>query len=153
MHLPPDWGILGTLVVSFLIFWVIFGWLFFGPFLRLVSDRERRLSELNAETARLLSEAREAQQRREDELAEVRRTAMLARENERRAAASEAAQLIEDARTSTREELEKVRAGIDAEFAAAAKQLEELAGTLATELAARVLGRPLTNGSQARLDG
>src|SRR5271163_2413408 len=138
MHLPPDWGILGTLVVSFLIFWVIFGWLFFGPFLKLLGDRERRLRELHAETERLLGEERDALARREQELGEVRRTALAARESERRAAAEQATHLIEEARAAAREELEKVRAGIDAEFAAAARQLEELAGSLAAELAARV---------------
>ncbi|HLW69674.1 MAG TPA: ATP synthase F0 subunit B [Candidatus Binataceae bacterium] len=152
MHLPPDWGILGTLVISFLIFWVIFGWLFFGPFLRLLSARERRLNELHAETERLLGEEREVLARREHELSEVRRAALASREQERRAATEQATHLIENARAAARDELEKVRAGIDAEFAAAAQQLEELAGALATELAARVLERPAGNGSQPSLD-
>jgi F0F1-type ATP synthase membrane subunit b/b' len=152
MHLPPDWGIFGTLVVSFLIFWGIFGWLFFGPFLRLLSDRERRLTELNTETARLLSDERAALERRATELAEVRRGALVQREQERRAAQDKATQLIGEARAAARDELEKVRAGIDGEFAAAARQLEELAGVLAAELAARVLGRPVGNDGQARLN-
>jgi F0F1-type ATP synthase membrane subunit b/b' len=152
MHLPPDWGIFGALVVSFLIFWGIFGWLFFGPFLRLLSDRERRLSELNTETARLLSEERAALDRRASELAEVRRVALVQREQERRAAQDKATQLIGEARAAARDELEKVRAGIDGEFAAAARQLEELAGVLAAELAARVLGRPVGNDAHARLN-
>jgi F-type H+-transporting ATPase subunit b len=152
MHLPPDWGILGTLVVSFLIFWVIFGWLFFRPFLKLLSDRERRLRELHDETERLLSEEREALARREHELSEVRRAALVAREQERRAATEQATRLIEGARADARDELERVRAGIDADFAAAAQQLEQLAGSLAAELAARVLERPASNGTQPRLD-
>ena len=69
MHLPPDWGIFGTLVVSFLFFWFIFGWLFFKPFLRLIGDRERRLKDLNEQTERLLREEKAAVEQRERELA------------------------------------------------------------------------------------
>jgi hypothetical protein len=46
----------------------------------LLSDRERRLTELNTETARLLSEERAALDRRASELAEVRRVALVQRE-------------------------------------------------------------------------
>ena len=151
MHLPPDWGIFGALVVSFLLFWGIFGALFFGPFLRLLSDRERRLNDLHTQTTQLLSEERAAVERRAAELAEVRRVALAEREQERHVAQDKAAQMIADARAAAHDELEKIRAEIDKEFADAARQLEELAGVLAAELAGRVLGRPLGNDGQARL--
>jgi F0F1-type ATP synthase membrane subunit b/b' len=152
MHLPPDWGIFGTLIVSFLVFWFIFGGLFFKPFLQLIADRERRLKDLNANTERLLSEEKAAVARRETELAEIRRQALAQREQERRAAQESAAHALEQARNAARAELDKVRAGIEAEFAAAGRQLEELAGRLATELASRVLERPVTDGTQVRLN-
>ncbi len=152
MHLPPDWGIFGTLIVSFLVFWFIFGGLFFKPFLQLIADRERRLKHLNANTERLLNEQKAAVERRETELAEVRREALAKREQERRAAQESAAHAIEQARNEARAELDKVRAGIEAEFAAAGRQLEELAGRLATELASRVLERPVTDSTQVRLN-
>lgn len=152
MHLPPDWGIFGTLIVSFLVFWFIFGGLFFKPFLQLIADRERRLKNLNANTERLLSEAKAAVARREIELAEIRRQALVEREQERRAAQESAAHAIDQARHAARAELDKVRAGIEAEFAAAGRQLEELAGRLATELASRVLERPVTDSTQVRLN-
>ncbi len=152
MHLPPDWGIFGTLIVSFLVFWFIFGGLFFKPFLQLIADRERRLKDLNANTERLLNEQKAAVERRETELAEVRREALAKREQERRAAQESAAHAIEQARNEARAELDKVRAGIEAEFAAAGRQLEELAGRLATELASRVLERPVTDSTQVRLN-
>ncbi|HVN88481.1 MAG TPA: ATP synthase F0 subunit B [Candidatus Binataceae bacterium] len=152
MHLPPDWGIFGTLIVSFLVFWFIFGGLFFKPFLQLIADREHRLKDLNANTERLLNEQKAAVERRETELAEVRREALAKREQERRAAQESAAHAIEQARNTARAELDKVRAGIEAEFAAAGRQLEELAGRLATELASRVLERPVTDSTQVRLN-
>jgi F-type H+-transporting ATPase subunit b len=152
MHLPPDWGIFGTLIVSFLIFWFLFGGLFFKPFLRLIADREQRLKDLNTETERLGREHKLAIERYESELAEVRRQALSRREQERRAAQENAAHAIDQARTAARAELDQVRAEIEAEFAAAGRQLEELAGRLAIELARRVLERPVTDSAQVRLN-
>jgi len=57
-----------------------------------------------------------------------------------------------EARTEAKAELDQVRLGIEQEFKAAASQLEQLAETLAAELAGRVLGRTLTNGRAAGND-
>jgi F-type H+-transporting ATPase subunit b len=151
MHIPPDWGIFFALIASFLVFWFIFGWLFFGPFLKLISDRESRLNELNERTERLLRDEKAAIAERDRALATVRRESLARRESERRRAEEEAAKMIEDARGEARAQLDEVRAGIEAEFATAGRQLEELARTLAAELAGRVLGRPL-NSSQESLN-
>jgi len=142
MHIPPDWGIFFALIVSFLVFWFIFGWLFFGPFLKLLGDRERRLKDLSERTERLLQEEKAAIEDRERGLAAVRREALNRRESERRRAEEEATRMLEEARAEARTQLEQVRAGIESEFAAAGRQLEEMAQTLAAELAQRVLGRP-----------
>jgi F0F1-type ATP synthase membrane subunit b/b' len=151
MHLPPDWGIFGALIVSFLVFWSIFGRLFFAPFLRLISDRERRLKELSERTERLLAQQKIALEQRAAELAELRRVALSEREAERRSASERAAELIEAARSDARDELDRLRASIEAEFVAAEQQLGDLARTLAAELASRVLERPVSNG-QVPLD-
>lgn len=152
MHLPPDWGIFGALIVSFLVFWFIFGWLFFGPFLGLLGERERRLRELSERTERLLAEEKAAVAHRDQELAAVLRDALARRESERRRADEEAAHMVEEARAESRAQLEQIGAGIEKEFTAAARQLEELAQTLATELAGRVLERPLNNGGRQTLN-
>ena len=144
MHIPPDWGVFGTLIVSFLVFWFIFGWLFFNPFLKLLSERERRFKDLSARTERLLSEERRALEERDRQLATVRREAMAQREAERRRAEEEASKVIAEARAEAHAELETVRAQIENDFKAAERQLEQLAESLAADLAGRVLGRPLT---------
>jgi F0F1-type ATP synthase membrane subunit b/b' len=149
MHIPPDWGIFSALIVSFLIFWFIFGRLFFGPFLKLLGDRERRLREIGERTEQLLREEKAAVQAREAGLAAVRHEALSKREVERRQAEAEAARSIDEARTQAKAQLEQVRQEIEQEFKAASHQLEELAATLAVELAGRVLARPVTNGSAA----
>jgi F0F1-type ATP synthase membrane subunit b/b' len=150
MHLPPDWGIFSALIVSFLIFWFIFGRLFFAPFLKLLGDRERRLRELNEQTEQLLREEKAAAEAREAGLAAVRHEALSRREAERRKAEAQAARMIADARTAAKAELDRLREGIEQDFKAAAGQLEQLAQTLAAELAERVLGRTVANGRAAQ---
>ncbi len=146
MHIPPDWGVFATLLVSFLAFWMVFGWIFFGPFLRLLGDREHRLKDLNDRTERLLQEERTAVKEREQQLATIRRDALARRETERRQADAEAAKMIEEARAEARVELDAVRAGIEKSIDAAQGELQQMAETLAGELAQRVLGRPVNAG-------
>src|SRR5580693_3026246 len=98
MHIPPDWGVFATLLVSFLLFWVIFGRLFFDPFLKLLGDRERWLKDLTDRTERLLQQEKAAALERERQLASVRRDALEKREIERRQAEAEAARIIDEAR-------------------------------------------------------
>ena len=146
MHIPPDWGIFGTLIVSFLIFWFIFGRLFFGPFLKLLGDRERKLRDLSERTDQLLREEKAAVEAREAGLAAVRHEALNRREAQRRLGEAQAVRMIAEARAQAKAELDKVREGIEQDFRAAASRLEQLAETLAVELAGRLLGRVVTNG-------
>jgi F0F1-type ATP synthase membrane subunit b/b' len=150
MHIPPDWDIFGALIVSFLIFWFIFGRLFFAPFLKLLGDRERRLREFSERTEQLLREEKAAVEAREAGLAAVRHEALSRREAERRHAEIDAARLITEARAEAKAELDRVRAGIEQDFKAAAGQLEQLAEGLAAELAGRVLGRAVPGGRAAQ---
>jgi F-type H+-transporting ATPase subunit b len=152
MHIPPDWGIFGALIVSFLVFWFIFGRLFFGPFLQLFGERERRLRELSDRTAELLRAEKAAVEQRESQLAAVRREALAQREDERKRAEAEAARIVETARAEAKAELDRMRDEIKREFAAAQYQLDQMAETLARELAERLLRRPVANG-HATLNG
>jgi F-type H+-transporting ATPase subunit b len=148
MHIPPDWGIFGALIVSFLIFWFILGRLFFGPFLKLLGDRERQLKELGERTEQLLRDERAAVEAREADLARVRADGLKRREQERRRVETEAARMVADARMAAKAELDSARQTIEHEFAAAANQLEQLAERLAIELAGRVLGRSISDGQR-----
>jgi F-type H+-transporting ATPase subunit b len=141
MHIPPDWGVFTTLLVSFLGFWVIFGAIFFGPFLKLLAERENRLKDLSERTERLVQEEKASVIERERQLAEVRREAAERRERERRQAEAEAAKTIDGAREQARIEIDRIRAGIEQSIEAAQAELEQMARNLAVELAQRVLGR------------
>ena len=147
MHIPPNWGTFFALIVSFLVFWFVFSRLFFHPFLKLLSDREHRFKELNDRTEQLIKQARAAEEEREARLAEVRKSAIARREADRRKAEAEAEQMMEAAKAEARETLDQVRAKIETELKAAERELEQMGHSLASELAERVLGRPLNSGS------
>jgi F-type H+-transporting ATPase subunit b len=148
MHIPPDWGIFFTLIVSFLVFWFIFDRLFFGPFLKLLGDRENKLKNLSARAEQLLKEEKAAGQKRDRQLLELRREALAAREAERRKAEADAARVIEEAKAKAQSALEHVRAGIENELRAGERELERLSRVLAVELAGSVLGRPVDGAAQ-----
>jgi F0F1-type ATP synthase membrane subunit b/b' len=147
MHIPPNWGTFGVLIVSFLVFWFIFSRLFFRPFLNLLSEREERFRSLNDRTEQLLKEARAADEAREQRLNAVRREAMEHRDSERRRIEAEAAQLLETAKADARASLDAAQTRIEGELKAAEHDLEAMGRTLASELAERVLGRRL-NGAR-----
>ncbi|MBV8056048.1 MAG: hypothetical protein JO071_12510 [Deltaproteobacteria bacterium] len=107
------------------------------------------MRELSERTEQLLREEKAAVEARESGLAAVRYEALNRRETEQRHAGAEAARMIAEARAQAKAELDQVREGIEQDFKAAASQLEELAETLAAELAGRVLGRAVSNGRTA----
>jgi len=147
MHIPPNWGTFFALIVSFLVFWFIFSRLFFRPFLNLLAERERRFKDLNDRTEELIRQARVAEEEREARLAEVRKGAIAQRETARRKAEEEAAQMMEAAKAEARDTLEQVRVKIETELKAAERELGQMGHSLASELAERVLGRPLNAGA------
>jgi F0F1-type ATP synthase membrane subunit b/b' len=77
----------------------------------------------------------------------VRKGAVARRETERRKAEAEAAQMMEAAKAEAREALEQARVKIETELKAAERELEQMGHSLASELAERVLGRPLNGGA------
>jgi len=143
MHIPPDWGTFSVLVVSFLVFWFIFSRLFFGPFLTLLGERERRLKDLADRAEKLMLEERAAGEARERQMAELRAKLMAEREAQRREAEAHAARMMEDAKAEVRTALQQVRVGIENDLRAGERDLEEISRRLAAEVAERVLGRPL----------
>ncbi len=148
MHIPPNWGTFFALIVSFLVFWFIFSRLFFRPFLKLLSEREERFRSLSERTEQLIRDARAADDEREKRIAEIRREAIAKRQTHRRAAETEAAQLIEATKAEAHAALESARIKIEGELNAAERQLEAMSHNLGAELAVRILGRPV-NGAGA----
>lgn len=143
LKIPPDWGTFFALVVSFLVFWFIFKRLLFEPFLKLIAAREGRLKTLSERTAQLLKESETGEERRRLELAALRSELLIEREAERRRSEEEASRLTEEAREAARNMIEEASEEIERQVRSAEAQLNAAAENLATELAERVLGRPI----------
>ncbi len=152
MHIPPDWGIFFCLIVSFLVFWFIFDWLFFGPFLKMLGDRERKLTDLSTRAEQLLKEEKAAERERASQLAALSRETLAARDAERRRAETESALLIEESKAEAHSALERVKAGIEKDLQAAERELQQFSQALAIELAGRVLGRSVNGVAHKPID-
>jgi len=140
LKIPPDWGTFCALIVSFLVFWFIFKRLLFGPFLKLLAERELKLKALSERAERLIHEGKAADDER------TRQLTVLRRELERRRVEEEIGRMMEEVRLAAKHSVEQVRAEIERELRAAEQQLGTLGENLATELAERVLGRSLKGG-------
>jgi F0F1-type ATP synthase membrane subunit b/b' len=149
MHIPPNWGTFFALIVSFLVFWFIFSRIFFRPFLDLMSKREQRFKDLGERTELLIRQAQAADEEREKRILAIRREEAASREAQRRQAEAEASKVLEAAKADARATLERANAHIEAELKNAERQLDEMGRSLATELAQRVLGRPLNGAGRA----
>lgn len=143
MHIPPNWGTFFVLIVSFLVFWFIFSRLFFRPFLKLLAEREERFQSLSDRTEQLIRAARTDDDEREKRIAEIRREAIAMRESHRRAAETEAAQLMDAAKAEAHAAIEAARTKLERELKESEAQLEAMSHNLGAELAVRILGRPV----------
>jgi|SRR5271166_1229671 len=149
LQIPPHWGTFSILIFSFVVFWVVFKWLLFDPFLSLLATRELKFKKLQAQTDELLRQARAAQERREQALIQCRSEASDQREVKRKEAEEKVARLLEEAHLAAKDSIERARDEINQEIRAAEQELDRLAHALAGELAEQVLGRPLGNGGPA----
>jgi F-type H+-transporting ATPase subunit b len=146
LKIPPDWGTFCALIVSFLVFWFIFKRLLFGPFLKLLAERELTLKALSERTERLIREGKAADDERTRQLTVLWRELLAERELERRRVEEEIGRMMEEVRLAAKHSVEQVRVEIKRELRAAEQQLGTLGENLATELAERVLGRSLKGG-------
>lgn len=148
--LIPNATILVEAVLFFILLGVLAKWVL-PPVSRAIAERQevirRRLVE--AEEAKKSLASAEADYRKA--LAEARHEAALIREQARERGAA----IVADARRQAQEEanaiLAEARSRIEADREAAASQLRAEIGGLATELASRVVGEPVT-GDAAEID-
>ncbi len=128
-------------VVLFLVLWAVLKRFWFEPAMRVIKERARR-SEGEIEKARAL-EAEVARLRQEHEGAVQRARNEAQREVAEimRRAEAEQKQLIAEANQDAQRTLTDVRSRVAEDIAAARKSLSDDVGSLAGEIARRVLGR------------
>jgi F-type H+-transporting ATPase subunit b len=141
LNLIPDFVIVGTNVLLFLLLIYPVNKLLVSPFLRVLDERAERTSGALAESERLRDDARARRSELEARLSEARAQAV-ARRNEILAEGEvlERAEL-ETARQDSERAIEGVRRSVQAELSEARTTLQDDARALAREVATRILGR------------
>ena len=117
--------------------------LLIGPLLRLVEDREQRTSGSREEANRLEVEASALAAELEARLTETRARAQARRAAIMADAESQERSVLSAASDDAARTIDGVRRSIEGDLVAARAGLQNDARTLAGEVAARVLGRPL----------
>jgi F-type H+-transporting ATPase subunit b len=138
-------------VVIFVLVLVVLGKFAWGPLLAGLQAREAYIRE-SLQTARRDREEAEARLREyQDKLAAARTEATAIIEEGRRDAEVVKRKIGEQAKQESDKMIERARREIDAATAEATRQLYSLSAHLATELAARIIGRELDPKDHERL--
>ena len=142
--LIPDWtGILPLLLALFVLLMFPANALLFKPIFRVLDERENRTTGTRKRADKIMQDARETLAKYEQAVRDVREESERDRKSHIATARTENAALTASAREQAQAEAE--RAGL--ELAQALEQsrviMREQAESIATEAAARVLGRPL----------
>jgi F-type H+-transporting ATPase subunit b len=141
--LAPDWTLLAGLVVFFLVLVVPLDRLLFKPVFRVLDEREQRIAGTRARAAQLEREAQESLDRYEASVRAAREESEQARRSMLEGARADALATTGDARAQVEREVETARADIGRALDSARSQLRDQARDLASQAAARVLGRAL----------
>jgi F-type H+-transporting ATPase subunit b len=138
-------------VVIFLLVLVVLGKFAWGPLLAGLQAREAYIREALETARRDRQEAESRLREYEDKLAASRSEATAIIDEGRRDAEAVKRKIEEQAKEESAKMIERARREIDAAAAEATRQLYALSAHLATELAARVIGRELDAKDHERL--
>ena len=143
---------IAVLSIPFIASILVMNHFLFKPMGRVFEERERRTEGFREEAEELEEKFRVDLERFESHMADARRQASEARANIRKEAAEKQDAIMSAARQDMAETLDAIREEVAKERAEARKDLERRAGELASELAAKVLGRPVRM-SESRREG
>ena len=143
-----------TIIVVFLIFLAILGFFYrfvVPPLTRALAERDEMNRKQAEERDKAVSTLAEAKERYEKNLAEARATATSVKDEAR----AEAQKIRDDMKAQTDREVAEIHARgaaeLDTQRQAALADLHGQVGGLSTELASKILGRPVT-ADQATID-
>jgi F-type H+-transporting ATPase subunit b len=149
--LVPNATILVEVVLFFVFLWVLSKWVL-PPVSKAIAERQEtiRLRLVEAEEAKKSLASAEADY--QQALADARHEAARIREQARERGAAAIAEARERAQEEATGILDEARRQIEADRERAFEQLRTEIGTLATELAGRIVGEPVT-GDAEEIDG
>lgn len=138
-----DFNVAGMLavVVIFLITHLFLKTVFFRPLVRIMEHREQRVESAREVYERANAQAEEAMAEEKTKLNEARRAAADHREALRKEAQEKRAEILAEVKKDAEAQLEKVRTQLAEQVKAERAALEPRSRSLADEMAERLLGR------------
>lgn len=143
---------LSELIVGSIAFFIVFGvlgWLLLPKIKKVLEEREEAIEGGLKRADEALAEAAQMRDDYKEQIAKAREEASAIRNQ----AQAEKAAIIEEARAAAQEEAAKVTASaqaqIEAEKSKAVSELHKSVGTMATDLASRIVGESLTDDQKA----
>lgn len=146
VFLPADYDIVWSLVVAAIL--GFFFWKFMPKINALLDERAAKIEGALEHAAKVQAEAEAARSERETELVEARKEAAKIREG----AQGEGSEIVAEAKSKAQAEaariLEAAQRQISSERATAVESLRADIGSLATELASRIVGESLADDAR-----
>jgi len=117
----------------------------FKPILRVVEERERKLSEMDHDAQRIAKDGEKILAMYEDKVLKMRREAVEIVNSARKEAQEKASAVLAEARSKFDEEVEKSMELINREVAEASTELKKDVGAFAETLVHKILGRKVSS--------
>jgi F-type H+-transporting ATPase subunit b len=140
---PPDWTFIFQIVL-FLVLWTFLRRLLFEPNLAVLQNREQRSAGMMQEATQIKAEAEELHEHYRSRLSESRSGTLQEVDAIYREAESQAGHVLDSARAEAVRIVADVRETLERELSAARQDLQARVPDFSREIAAKLLGRPLT---------
>lgn len=127
------------IVLILLVFYIILKFLFFGPLLKVMAEREARTIGAQKEAEAAQAAAAEKKKQYKDALKQARTDLYVEQENARKKLLDARAQELKDARAKAATTVVAAKERIEQEFTAARREVETSTTPLAAQVARRVL--------------
>jgi F-type H+-transporting ATPase subunit b len=146
-----NWQMFVSQLIAFTIVALILKRFAYGPVVRMLEERRKRIAEGLANAERIKQELAKTEEARQQVLDEAETEAGRLIEEARRAAAQNLEQESQKAIATANQIIEKARAANEAELAHMKAELRKEVGRLVVETTAKVTGKILTVDDQQRL--
>ncbi|SEA36428.1 F-type H+-transporting ATPase subunit b [Desulfuromusa kysingii] len=135
-----DWT-LGLQFLNFIILLVVLNKLLYRPIKKIISERAETISDSLATAKNLEADINEKMQRYQQQLSDAKILANNERNNLKKAAHEEEAKVLLEAQGKAATRMQAIKAQVGKEAAQASEILKNGAGSLAGQIATRILGR------------
>lgn len=137
-----DWT-LGLQFVNFIILLIILNKMLYRPLMNIIAERREAIEGSHGRAKSLEAEIEDKMQRYQQQLNEAKTVANDERNKLKKAATEEETKILTEAQGKATTRLQAIKSQVGDEAAAASKTLKSEAGSLAGQIATKILGREL----------